>query len=190
MPQQRGPRSRLTAADWADAALAAMREGGGLASIAIEPLATRLGATKGSFYWHFANRDALIEAALRRWEEQRLAEISETAKAGAPAAERVRELFSRVTGHEDCTELALLAHGGHPLVGPALRRVTERRLDCLTDVFGELGLTATEARRRALQAYCGLLGLVQLRHAVPDVLRWGGDEREYLDSVMRSLAQS
>ena len=56
-------RKRLTARDWADAALAAIGERG-LAGVAVEPLAARLGTTKGSFYWHFANRDALIEAAL------------------------------------------------------------------------------------------------------------------------------
>ena len=34
----------------------------------MEGLARRLGATKGSFYWHFTNRDALIEASLAAWE--------------------------------------------------------------------------------------------------------------------------
>src|SRR5688500_18331891 len=61
--------SRLTVDDWTAAALEAMA-GGGLAAVAVEPLATRLGATKGSFYWHFANRDALIEAAVLRWERE------------------------------------------------------------------------------------------------------------------------
>ena len=43
----------------------------GLAAVAVEPLAARLGATKGSFYWHFRNRDAMLEAALQRWERPR-----------------------------------------------------------------------------------------------------------------------
>jgi len=50
-----------------DAALAAIAEGG-LAAVAVVPLAERLGATKGSFYWHFPSREALVEAALAAWD--------------------------------------------------------------------------------------------------------------------------
>ena len=63
------PRRRrsLGADDWIDAATAVLVEDG-VAAVAVEPLAARLGATKGSFYHHFPNRDALITAALERWE--------------------------------------------------------------------------------------------------------------------------
>ena len=45
----------LTAEDWARAALEAIAEDG-VTAVAVEPLARSLGVTKGSFYWHFANR--------------------------------------------------------------------------------------------------------------------------------------
>jgi AcrR family transcriptional regulator len=35
----------------------------------------RLGATKGSFYWHFADREALVEAALADWEHSHTAAV-------------------------------------------------------------------------------------------------------------------
>ena len=54
---------------WAEAALGAIATGG-IKAVAVEPLAARLGVTKGSFYWHFADRRALIDAALERWEAQ------------------------------------------------------------------------------------------------------------------------
>jgi AcrR family transcriptional regulator len=60
--------SRLSAEDWAVAALDVIAETG-LASVAVEPLAKRLGVTKGSFYWHFPSREALLIAALERWEK-------------------------------------------------------------------------------------------------------------------------
>ena len=50
----------LTPGDWARAALAAIARGG-IAAVAVESIAADLGATKGSFYWHFKNRDALIQ---------------------------------------------------------------------------------------------------------------------------------
>ncbi|MDT0307566.1 TetR/AcrR family transcriptional regulator [Streptomyces sp. DSM 44917] len=189
MPQQRGSRSRLTAADWAEAALDAMREGGGLAAIAIEPLASRLGATKGSFYWHFPNREALIEAALARWVERRVAEITANGPSEDPVA-RLRALFQRTVDEaaEDPTELALLAQADHPQVAAALRRVTARRMDCLTELFRALGLPEADARRRGVQAYCGYLGRAQLTRAVPEVLPQGDEERRrYVDSVIASL---
>ena len=61
-------RPRLTAQDWELGALDMIADLG-LAAVAVEPLAKRLGVTKGSFYWHFSSRDALIEATLKRWGE-------------------------------------------------------------------------------------------------------------------------
>ena len=65
--------ARLSAEDWALAALDVIAESG-LASVAVEPLAKRLGVTKGSFYWHFPSRDALLVAALERSDAGALAD--------------------------------------------------------------------------------------------------------------------
>ena len=43
----------------------------------METVAAELGATKGSFYWHFKNRDALIQTALDRWEKRRTESVIE-----------------------------------------------------------------------------------------------------------------
>ena len=67
-----GPLSRER---WASEALKAMARGG-VAAVAVEPLARALGVTKGSFYWHFKNRDALIAAALERLEHNNAAAIA------------------------------------------------------------------------------------------------------------------
>ena len=53
---------RLSADDWAREALEQIAETG-VSSVAVEPLARRLGVTKGSFYWHFPSREALLQAA-------------------------------------------------------------------------------------------------------------------------------
>ena len=62
-------RTRLSAEDWERGALDLIAAQG-LAAVAVEALARQLGVTKGSFYWHFPTRDALIKAALKRWESQ------------------------------------------------------------------------------------------------------------------------
>jgi AcrR family transcriptional regulator len=43
---------------------------GGPGAVRVEPLAAQLNVTKGSFYWHFADRAALLEALLVEWEEE------------------------------------------------------------------------------------------------------------------------
>src|SRR5438093_1037350 len=57
----------LSAGDWARAALEMLAQRG-IEAVAVEVLAQRLRVTKGSFYWHFRSRAALLEAALREWE--------------------------------------------------------------------------------------------------------------------------
>ncbi|MET7620021.1 TetR/AcrR family transcriptional regulator [Streptomyces sp. NPDC005408] len=181
-------RKRLTARDWADAALAAIGERG-LAGVAVEPLAARLGTTKGSFYWHFTNRDALIEAALGRWEEICTEQIITAMESEPDPERRLRRLFATVTASaaEDPLEVSLLATAGHPQVAVVLERVTVRRIGYVADLFEELGFGAEEARRRGLLAYTSYLGHTQLSHAVPQALPVGVERGAYLESVMDML---
>ncbi|GAA3788482.1 TetR/AcrR family transcriptional regulator [Streptomyces coacervatus] len=190
MVQRQQPKKpRLTALDWAEAALTAIREGGGLAAVAVEPLATRLGTTKGSFYWHFTNREALIEAALARWVEANTDEIIAAVETEPDPEHRLRALFKRVTkpGTADPLELSLLASTDHPQVAAALRQVTERRIDYLTGLFADVGFTEDEARERGLMAYSFYLGHSQLGHAVPSALPSAEGFPEYLEATMETL---
>src|SRR5260370_37373440 len=76
----------LTAADWAEAALQLIAEAG-LSALTAEALATRLGVTKGSFYWHFKGRSELLADALGRWEQR----ITTAAITGLSAAADARK---------------------------------------------------------------------------------------------------
>lgn len=66
VPEKTDRAPRLRAVDWAQAALDVVATDG-VNAVAVEPLARKLGVTKGSFYWHFPSRDALLHAALERW---------------------------------------------------------------------------------------------------------------------------
>ncbi|MZD10473.1 TetR family transcriptional regulator [Streptomyces sp. SID5785] len=181
---------RLSAQTWADAALEAIAEGG-LAAVAIEPLAARLGTTKGSFYWHFSNRDALIDAALDRWAEINTEGTIAGVEEEPDPEQRIRLLFAFAiqAATEDPLEVALLATAGHPRVSAALRRVTERRVAYVADLFAALGFPPAEARRRGLLAYTVYLGHAQLGHAAPSVLppEKDGEFRTYLDDALGVL---
>lgn len=182
-------KQRLAKDDWATAALEALAEGG-LAAVAIEPLAAKLGATKGSAYWHFANREALVQAALDRWEaEQTDAVIARVEVTGDPR-EQLRLLFAAAFADPESSrvQLALHAAATDPVVAPVLARVTQRRIDYLAVLYAKVGFPAEDARRRATLAYTTYLGTIQLRRSVPDAVpRTPGEWRRYLDDAVRAL---
>ena len=179
---------RLSREDWTAAALNALEQGG-LAAVAIEPLATRLGATKGSGYWHFANRADLVTATLNRWEQDHTAAVVAQVERGGTPTERLRELLYLVMGHAgpNTVELALLASTENPQIAAALQRVTDRRLSYLAALFAEMGFDADESRRRALLAYTTYLGHAQLARTAPAAVPTGPHREAYLESVLAAL---
>ncbi|MFI0368948.1 TetR/AcrR family transcriptional regulator [Actinomadura sp. 1N219] len=155
--------TRLTADDWAGAALEAL-SGGGLAAVAVEPLAVRLGATKGSFYWHFRNRRALLEAALARWERDTEAVIAELNEIGDPARRMRTLLESALSDPVDAAiSFRLISEADDPVVGEVARRVSARRLGYMQASLEQLGVPPGLARRRVVAGYGIYLGVAALR---------------------------
>jgi AcrR family transcriptional regulator len=188
-------RKHLTPPDWSTAALRAMARGG-VAAVSVNALAGELGATRGSFYWHFTDRDALLRAALEMWEQDNTtALISELGDVTDPR-QRLTALFTTALGQEGITglESAIVAHADHPAVAPVLRRVTERRIAYLTDLYTDLGLAPTPARRQAVTAYAAYLGWLELRRSacdiVPEVAATGTTATAALEHLITELARS
>jgi AcrR family transcriptional regulator len=196
MDMARGKSESLSAGDWTQAALDALARGG-LAAVAVEPLAKQLGTTKGSFYWHFADRNALIAAALDRWETRDTDLVIAAVERSGDATTRLRDLlrlaFTAAGGGTEpgtrSVELSLQANAGHPLVAATLRRVSERRLTYLTTLFTELGLSSARARDRALLAYSAFLGHAQLAHATPELLPQGRAFATHVGRVVDALVR-
>jgi AcrR family transcriptional regulator len=158
-----GERGRLSADAWIDAALDLIAEQG-VAALAVEPLARRLGVTKGSFYWHFASRDALLEAALRRWETRDQESLIREVDRIADPRERLVDLFRR-TSREMRTHViysALLKALDHPSVRPVMQRLSQRRIQYLALAYRALGLGRRDALNRARLAYAAYVGFLQL----------------------------
>lgn len=161
-PAPRGT-GRLSAEDWAQAALDLIAEQG-VAAVAVEPLARRLGVTKGSFYWHFATREALLKAALERWESQDIDTVFAQVEPIADPRARLCELFRR-TGREAKSHViysALLRALDHALVKPVVERVSRRRMEFLTLAYRQVGMSRGQAVHRARLAYAAYVGFLQL----------------------------
>ena len=179
---------RLSATDWAQAALDLVAEEG-ISAVAVEPLARRLGVTKGSFYWHFPSRDALLQAALERWERIEQDEVFGQLEAIADPRERLRALFQLVA-HEAKSHIIyseLLKALDHPAVAPGGGRVWQRGLDYLAASFRQAGLSRTDAQHRARLAYAAYVGFLQLGLQLRQP-RLPHDEFEaYVEHVMATL---
>ena len=162
-PRGRPKEERLARVDWEDAALAAIAAGG-LAGVRVEPLAAELGVTKGSFYWHFDNREALVEAALVRWVDLHGAPALVKLERIEDPRERLRTLLRQAVQASLATtvQARLLSEVDDERVRRALREVTDARLALLRATFAQLGFAPDQAAERALATYATYLGLLQL----------------------------
>ena len=164
----------------------------GVQALAIEPLARRMGVTKGSFYWHFSGREALLDQALARWEEHDSRNLNKSLGDISDPRDRLVSFFRRVgkekLTHEVYSELCAAA--GHRQVEPVLERVAERRMEHLAAAFEELGMARDEARYRARLTYSVYLGFLQLQrqHQVPALTSEAFDA--YIEHVIQTLIPS
>lgn len=181
-------RSTLSAGDWEKSALEVIAEQG-IRAVAVESLARRIGVTKGSFYWHFPNRDSLLEQSLLRWEKHDYENLRASLGEISDPRERLCSFFRR-TGREKLTHSvysALCSASDHPQVEPLLERVAERRMQHIEAAYRELGFEEAQARHRARLTYSTYLGFLQLQrqHQAPNL---SSEEFEaYMTHVISTL---
>ncbi|NVK17028.1 MAG: TetR/AcrR family transcriptional regulator [Rhodobacteraceae bacterium] len=86
-------RPRLSEEDWLAAAYEVLTDSG-VEAVKVMPLAKRLGVSRTSFYWHFKDREELLEAMVRRWEERNTGNLVARSEAYAESiAEAMFNLF-------------------------------------------------------------------------------------------------
>ncbi|MEV0029371.1 TetR family transcriptional regulator [Nocardia sp. NPDC050793] len=177
----------LTRADWARAALDAIGKGG-IAAVRVDRLAPELGATRGSFYWHFEDRRDLLTAALDMWERDGITDVETALAALDDPTARLRAIFATAFSHPETAniEAALTTHADDALVAPVLKRITAARLTLLRKIFGELGFDPSESEQRARIFHVSYLGHFQARRATPTAYR----DTDYLDTLLHLLTRS
>ncbi|HET9050018.1 MAG TPA: TetR/AcrR family transcriptional regulator [Chiayiivirga sp.] len=182
---------RLSATDWAQAALDVVATDG-VSAVAVEPLARKLGVTKGSFYWHFPSRSALLQAALERWEQVELDEVFAQLEAISDPRARMRELFRKVAyeARSHVIYAELLKALDHPVVQPVMQRVSKRRLDYLVLAFRQVGLPRAQAQHRAHLTYAAYVGFLQISLQLRQPRMQHEEFEAYVDHVMKTLIPS
>jgi AcrR family transcriptional regulator len=147
--------------DWIEAAMRALAAGGPDA-VRVEALAKELGVSKGGFYWHFDDRQTLLEETLDAWERAGTDDVIASVDEGPddPRA-RLRRLFELAPTAKGlfAVELALRDWSRRdPDVATRLRRVDDRRMAYLRLQFGQFCADEGETEARAMLAYSLFVG--------------------------------
>jgi AcrR family transcriptional regulator len=145
--------TRTLRSGWIDEGLRALGAGGPDA-VRIEPLAQALGVSKGGFYWHFANRRALLEELLDAWERRSVEEVIERVESeGGDARSRLRRLFALAAASDELLKVDLAVRDWarrQQAVADRLRRVDNRRMAYLRSLFGDFCADEEDVEARCL----------------------------------------
>ncbi len=166
---------------WLDAAYALLVEGG-VEAVKVMPLAAKLGLSRTSFYWHFADREALLAGLIARWQSQNTANL--IARTQAPAATiaeamlNVNDCWITPALFDSRMEFAIRTWA---LTDAALAEVLKvadvDRVQALTTMFETFSYPEHEARVRAQTVYLTQVGYISMRteesleyrlHNIPD----------------------
>lgn len=155
---------QLTTQDWVSAA-AQLLAHKGIGAVRVEPLAAKLGVTKGSFYHHFVDRRALHQAILDDWRRRATRGVIRRLNDRSTSAEdRIRgilELPDRSSRSVEGANLELAIRvwaQSDRVAQQVMQEVDQHRLEYLRALFEEIGLPREEAQIRAFLAYAATMG--------------------------------
>lgn len=172
--------------EWIRAAAQAMSDGG-LEAVRVEAIARDLSVTKGSFYWHFKDRPALLEAVLERWEEAARSSL-EAAAAQPTPEQRIGSLFrqlSRPTGGLSDAEVRAWARRERA-VAERVAEMELRRVVFLKEQLSAMGASLVDAHRRAEAGYLAAIAWLERASRTP----WmKSDYAAFVRDVFRLLLQ-
>jgi AcrR family transcriptional regulator len=149
---------------WIDFAIQVLANEG-VEGLRIEVLARRLKVTKGSFYWHFKDRQALLNAVVTTWRDARILEVE--AQANIPATDAARQIRAVLDQYATQpnrvrmqTELAIRDWARRDaFVANAVETVDQARLRSATNLLILAGYPEEEAHTRALLLFTHIFGL-------------------------------
>lgn len=152
-------RSTLTPEAWIEAATDVLVDRG-IDHVRVDVLASELQVTRGSFYWHFRDREDLLRRVLQAWSDRSTASLTRRLEsARTDPCEQLRDVISlpfrgRAAQRAARIELAIRAWARRdPMAQAALDASDASRLEYHASIFSTLGFGPEEARARAFMLY-------------------------------------
>ena len=150
---------RQSKKSWLDAALQALASGG-VDKVRVESLAKNLGVTKGSFYWHFKDREQFLDELLSFWAEQSTQTVIANPNYPTDSKERVRavaeDIVRRDLGKMDPHIRSWTQYDKRR--GKVVAKIDKMRFEFLRALFLAAGFSITGASLRAQSLYRYVLG--------------------------------
>ena len=175
-------KKKLGKIDWIYAGFRALCDGGANA-IRIEVLAREIGATKGSFYWHFKDLADLQTAMLDHWQTYGTTEVIDRAEEVVDPKEAILNIVRRaiagppLNAGGSAVEVAVRDWGRWSAVANArIIHVDKSRIDYLGELFQKAGYDSATAKQKAQILYSAYVGAMHLRatgNEVKDALLMG-----------------
>jgi len=160
VPGKAETRTQLTPDDWVNAAIDLLLVKS-IDAVRVDVLAKILNVTRGSFYWHFSDREDLLKRILITWQDAQTEQIiARYRRQGVAAEDLIFELVDlpfhgRAAMKGSSVELAIRAWARRDDNARLIvDRVDAKRLAYITECFSSLGHDAAEAKARAFVLYC------------------------------------
>ena len=155
-----GARVRLTPEAWVEAATEVLVDQG-IDHVRVDVLAAQLGVTRGSFYWHFRDREDLLRRVLKAWQDRATVALTQRLERahGDSPQQQLRDVISlphrgRAAGRAARIELAIRAWARRDAMArEALDEADRNRIAYHAQIFEALGFAPEESRLRAFALY-------------------------------------
>lgn len=134
----------------------------GIEAVRVEVLARDLGATKGSFYWHFKDRAELLDAMLAWWEANetdRFIAATEQIAAQSKRVDRLIELVAEAAADVGLEHAIFAWAARNSEVAARVVAVERKRIDYTASLLVEEGFPPDAANWWAETVYLTLLGI-------------------------------
>ena len=158
--------ARVSREDWLESGLLLLAEEG-VEALTIDAMCQRLNVTKGSFYHHFKNRHAYLDAILAFWEDKYTRQFIDNSLQGLTPAERMARLSEQVIENYGEYEVKIRAWAQNDALAREYQeRVDQQRLDFLYSVQNDMYDDPKLALTMAQLQYATLIGSAQMMPAL------------------------
>lgn len=152
-------RASLTPEHWIAAATEVLADQG-IDSVRVDLLARTLEVTRGSFYWHFRDREDLLRRVLQGWRQHATEQLTQRLeRASTDPHEQLRDVISlpfrgRSAVRAGRIELAIRAWARRDdMARHVVDEADAARISYIAQIFSSLGFPIGESRSRAFLLY-------------------------------------
>ena len=168
-PNDRGWRG--SAELWLDAAYQLLIEGG-VEAVKVMPLAERLGLSRTSFYWHFADREALLAGLIARWQSRNtanlIAQTERPARSITEASLNLCDCWILPELFDSRLEFAIRTWAlTDAALSKTLAEADDTRIAAIKSMFLRFDYSESEADIRAHTIYLTQIGYISMRFEEP-----------------------